>query len=253
MMKRFFSWRLAIAGVTFAVLALPAQAGLFDDEEARKAILDLRQKVDSQHQGLSEENAQLRRSMLELSNQIETLKSELANMRGQNEQFMREVSEMQRRQKDLAQGIDARMAKFEPLKVQVDGKDFQADPAEKRDYEAALATFRKGDFAAAEPEFVNFIRRNPQSGYVPSSLFWLGNAQYALRNYRDAITNFRNLYTQNPDHARAPESMLAMANCQIELKDNRGARATLDNLIRTYPQSEAAGTAKERLVRLPKQ
>jgi len=44
--------------------------------------------------------------------------------------------------------------------------------------------------------------------------------------------------------------MLAIANCQIELKDSRAARSTLESLIKTYPQSEAAQTGKERLARL---
>jgi TolA-binding protein len=81
-------------------------------------------------------------------------------------------------------------------------------------------------------------------------LFWLGNAQYANRDYRGAIGNFRALLTAAPDHPRAPEAVLSIANCQIELKDNTAARRTLDELVKTYPQSEAAGAAKERLARL---
>ncbi len=92
--------------------------------------------------------------------------------------------------------------------------------------------------------------RNPQSGYAPSALFWLGNAQYANRDYNGAITSFRALLTRAPDHVRAPEAVLSIANCQIELKDTRAARKTLDDLVKAYPQSEAAAAAKERLARL---
>ena len=81
-------------------------------------------------------------------------------------------------------------------------------------------------------------------------MLWLGNAQYATRNYKEAITNFRSLLTAAPNHARAPEAMLSIANCQIELKDTRAARTTLESLIKTYPQSEAAHAGKERLARL---
>ena len=83
-----------------------------------------------------------------------------------------------------------------------------------------------------------------------TALFWLGNSQYANRDYRGAIANFRELLATAPDHPRAPESLLSIANCQIELKDSAGARRTLDQLVKTYPQSEAAGAAKERLSRL---
>jgi TolA-binding protein len=81
-------------------------------------------------------------------------------------------------------------------------------------------------------------------------LLWLGNAQYATRNYKEAITNFRSLLTAAPNHPRAPEAMLSIANCQIELKDTRAARTTLESLLKTYPQSEAAQAGKERLARL---
>ena len=80
--------------------------------------------------------------------------------------------------------------------------------------------------------------------------FWLGNAQYATRDYKDAIQNFRALLAAAPQHARAPEAALSIANCQIELKETRGARKTLEDLMRAYPQSEAAVAAKERLSRL---
>ena len=253
-------WR-ALGLVSLALGAASANAGLFDDEEARKAILDLRQRVEvvrqeaaqATEQGASrasEENATLRRSLLELQNQIETLRSEIAKLRGMNEQLSRDLADMQRLQKDLVQGVDNRLRQFEPVKVSVDGREFLAEPAEKREFEAALAIFRKGDFAAAQPLFVDFLRRYAQSGYAGSALFWLGNAQYATRDYKEAVINFRSLIAREPGHLRAPESVLSIANCQIELKDVRAAKATLDDLIKAYPQSEAAAAAKDRLARL---
>ncbi len=238
-----------------------AAHALFNDDEARRAILDLRQRVETMRQEseqrsseqvnrLTEDNTQLRRSLLDLQTQIETLRAELARLVGQNEQLARDVAELQRLQKDVVLGLDERLRKFEPVKVTVDGREFMAEQAEKRDYEAALGVFRKGDFAAATEAFAGFIQRYPSSGYVPSGFFWLGNAQYATRDYKEAIQNFRNLLTQAPDHTRAPEAVLSIANCQVELKDTKAARKTLEDLIKAYPQSEAAAAAKQRLPRL---
>lgn len=238
-----------------------AQAGLFEDDEARKAILDLRQRVEAsrvdserrlseESRKSAEESAQLRRSMLELQNQIESLRSELSKARGQTEQLTRDVADMQRLQKDVAQSVDERLRNFEPAKVTIDGKEFTAEPMEKRDFEAALAIFRKGEFVLAQGAFGDFVKRYPKSGYTASALFWLGNAQYATRNYKDAVLNFRALLAQSPDHLRAPEAVLSIANCQVELKDLKGARKTLEELLKAYPQSEAAGAAKDRIARL---
>ena len=256
-----------------------AHAGLFDDEEARKAILDLRQRVEAGRQasesGLqrlmesqrenqneqlrrnSEESAQMRRSLLDLQNQIETLRAEVARLNGLNEQTNRSLSDLQLRQKDLAlgqqelvKGVDERVRQLEPVKVSVDGRDILVEPAERRAFDAALASFRSGDFVGAQSGFLALTSRYPKSGYMPSALFWLGNAQYATRDYKEAITNFRILLQAAPDHLRAPEALLSIANCQIELKDVRGARKSLEDLGKAYPQSEAAQAGKERLARL---
>ena len=251
----------ALAAAMLLALAGQASAGLFDDDEARRAILDLRtktetnrteleQKLQEENRRATEEAAQLRRSLLDLQNQLESLRAELAKQRGQDEQIARDVSELQRRQRDGLQGFEERLRKFEPATVSVDGREFQADPAEKRGFDESLAVFRKGDFAAAQNMFVDFLTRYPQTGYRPSALFWVGNAQYATKDYKDAITNFRALVSGTPDHVRAPEAVLAIANCQLELKDTKSARKTLEEVIKSYPTSEAAAAAKERLARI---
>lgn len=251
----------ALAFVGIALCVAPASAGLFDDEEARRAILDLRQRIETSSQASeqkisneskrsSDEAEQLRRSLIELQNQLEATRADVAKLRGQNEQIARDVAEMQRKQKDDAQQLNERFRKLEPQRVTQDGREFLAENAEKRDFEAALAVFRKGEFANAEVVFVDFINRYPQSGYRPSALFWLGNAQYATKDYKDALVNFRTLVSQTPDHIRTPEAMLAIANCQSEIKDVKGARKTLEELIANHPATEAAAAAKERLARL---
>jgi tol-pal system protein YbgF len=256
--------RYLLPAAVAVLTVLPAHAGLFEDDEARKAILDLRVKVDQQRASseavmlrqaddlrkAAEDNGLLRRSVLDLQSQIEALRGEIARLHGQGEQLTRELSELQRKQKDMTQGVDDRLRKFEPTKITLDGREFTAEPSETRDFEAALAVFRRGEFPAAQTAFTAFLKQYPQTGYRATALFWLGNAQYANRDYRGAIANFRMLLAQAPDHGRAPEAVLSIANCQIELKDNAGARKTLDELVKAYPQSEAAGAARERLARL---
>lgn len=237
-----------------------AHAGLFEDDEARRAILDLRQRVEQSNavikdsnaaiKGLADENGQLRRALLDLQGQIEALKAELSQGRGAQEQLARELSEVQMRQKDVVTGMDERLRRFEPLKVTLDGQEFMAEPSEKRDYDAAMETFRKGDFAAAQSALGQFVQRHRKSGYTPSALFWLGNAQYAVKDYKESMANFQQMLKSAPTHPRAPEAMLAISNVQIELKDLRGARKTMDELIKAYPASETAATARERLARL---
>jgi len=248
----------AAAGLALAALAAPsAHAGLFDDDEARRAILDIRQRIDQNNQKQTEANArlseqveQLKRSLLDLNNQLEQLRAENAKLRGTDEQLARDLSELQRKQKDIQSGVDDRMRRFEPQKVTLDGKEFSAEADEKKQYDDAMEALRRSDFQATANGLSTLRKRWPTSGYGESALFWLGNAQYGLRQYREAITSFRSLVSSNPDSPKAPEAMLAIANCQAELKDTKAARKTIDDLLKTYPKSEAAQAGRERLASL---
>ena len=232
----------AVALAAAMLVSVSAQAGLFEDDEARRAILELRERVERQGQEIQN----FQRGLLEQQNQFEALRAETARLRGEKEELTQEL----RRQQELSQGVDDRLKKFEPTKVKVDGVEFVADPAETKAYEDALAIFRKGEFGAASTAFNDFIKRNPKSGYALPSLFWLGNAQYANRNYTSAIGNFNALISKAPSHMRAADSMLSVGNCQLELKDIKAARKTFNDLVKAYPHTEAATAASERLAKL---
>ena len=54
---------------------------LFDDDQARQAILDLRTKTDS----LSSQLSAAQRTILDQSNRLDQLNQQVATLRGQNE------------------------------------------------------------------------------------------------------------------------------------------------------------------------
>jgi tol-pal system protein YbgF len=262
---RFVSMAGALA-LGFAA-AVPVQAqGLFDDKEARKAIVDLRGVVAANEEAtrgriaalegaqsqIVEQLAVIRRSLLDLNNQLEALRGEIAKLRGDHEQTGKDIAELQRRQQDVGVALDTRLRKLEPVKVALDGAEFMADPDEKRAYDEAIAIIRGGDFDKAVAAFGNFQRRYPGSPFTNSVRYWSANALYGKREYREAIAAYRAFVAAAPEHPRAAEALLALANSQAEMKDNRGARRTIEELMKTYPQSEAAAAGKERLATLPR-
>lgn len=250
----------ALAAAVLGAVA-PAHAGLFDDNEARKAILELRAKVDehdrqnvARQTELAEAVAVFKRSLLELNSQLESLRGELARLRGQDEQttaqmqqLAKDIAALQQRQKDMLAPLEERLGKLEPMTVKVDGKDAHVMPDEKKSFDEAMAVMRTGDFNAAVNAFERFQRRYPASAYVDVSNYWLGNAQYGRREYKEAIQALRNLLSSAPEHPRAAEALLLMANCQLELKDGKAARKTLEDLLKAFPNAEVAAAAKERL------
>ncbi len=234
-----------------------AQADMFPDNEARRAILDLRGQMAQNQQANQAQLAQqaqqiqqIRSSLLDLANQIEQLKTEIAQLRGQQDTTTRQlndtIAKVAASQKDLTQ----RMAPLEPVAVQIGGKSYTVQPAEKAAYEQALAAFRSSDFAGAGSQFKAFLAQYPSSPYASEAQYWLANSLYAQKQYRDAVSAFNGLINGYPGSSRIPESMLGLANCQVELREVRAARLTLQKLVKNYPQSEAAQAAKDRLAKL---
>ena len=251
-----------VAGVLLAPGLASAQ--LFGDDEARKAIIELRARVEADRRAndaqlqriaqdiarLGEESTPTRRGLLELSNQIETLRAEQARMRGQSEQLARDEAELQRQQKDVLAALNERLRQLEPSRVTLDGQEFRVKPEEKAEFEHAMEQVRKAAYEQAVPAFAAFLRRFPDSGYSSAALFWLGNAQYATSAFRDAIASYQRLLTLDPEHVRVPEARLAIAICLTVLKDNKSAKRTLEELVKLHPMTEAGATAKDRLSRM---
>jgi tol-pal system protein YbgF len=246
-----------LVALVLVACMLPAHAQLFADDDARKAIIELRARLAASEEQArtrqaesSEQLQTLRRSLLDMNSQLETMRAEIARLRGSNEQLARDVSELQRLQRDVALAVDERLRKVEPQKVSEDGREFSVDPEEKRQYDAAIALLRSGDFDKANQALIVFQARWPASGYGPSARYWQGNALYGKRDYREAIVAFRSFLARAPDSERASEALLAIANSQAEMKDRAGARKTLEELLVAYPKSEAAVAGKERLAAL---
>lgn len=248
MMKPTKSSLAAALLAAFAFLPLHAGAGVFDDDEARKAILDLRAKVDTLARDV---NARIdtksdKSSTLDLVSQNELTMQEIAKLRGQIEVLANDLANAQKRQKDFYVDLDARLRKLEPHEVNIDGKAAQVDPNEQQTYEAAMQLFKSGDYKTAGAALSEFVHRYPASGYAANAQYWLGNAYYAQRDCKNAIAAQLVVLKTYPDSPKAADAMLNIASCQTELKD-KAAKKTLQDLIKQYPDSSAAATAKERL------
>ena len=235
------TYRKAIATAFLAVTTiLPslATAGLFEDAEARKAIGELRQRLEAKAETAS---------LLELASQNEALRQEVSRLRGQVEVLTNELANAQQRQKDFYIELDNRLRKLEPQRAVIDGQPVTLSFAEQQAYDAALAQFKAGDYQAASKAFADFVARYPKSGYAASAQYLLGTSYYALREYQKAINAQMVVLNQYGKSARAPEAMLNIASCYMEKKDRKSAEKLLKKLIKLYPQSDAAKTAKERL------
>ena len=243
--------RLA-ALVLAAWMPLQAHAGLLDDDEARKAILDLRAKVDAIARDLNAriETKSDKTVQLDMLNQHEQTMQEIARLRGQIEVLANQITRAQEGQKQLYADLDSRIKKLEPQQETVDGQVAQVMPAEKTTYENATALFQSGDYKGAASALQEFVRRYPDSAYASNAQYWLGNAYYALGDYKKAIAAQEVVTSTYADSAKVPDAMLNIASSYALLKDSKNAKKALQQLVSKYPESSAAKTAKDRLASL---
>ena len=232
-----------------AWMPLQANAGILDDDEARRAILELRNKVDalSRDLGARIDTKSDKTAALDMVNQHEQTMQEIARLRGALEVLTNEVANVQKRQKDLYTDLDARIRKMEPRQVSIDGQEAAVAPSEQQTYDAAMVVFQSGDYKAAAAALLDFVKRHPQSAYAANAQYWLGNAYYAQRDYKNAIAAQEIVASTYNNSAKAPDAMLNIASSYTELKDKKNAKKALQQLVSKYPDSTAAQTAKDRL------
>ena len=228
--------------------AFPAQAGLFDDDEARRAILDIRARLDGLRRDL--DNKADKNSLLDAASQNEQLRQEVAKLRGQVEVLTNELASTQQRQKDFYVDLDTRVRKLEPQKLTVDGKETDVEPAEQKTYNAALAVYKSGDYKSAGVALADFLKRYPESGFAASAQYLLGTTFYAQHDYRSAIAAQQIVVKNFPQSPKAADALLNIASCFVELKDRPAAKKALETLVAQFPDSPAAQTGKERLATL---
>ena len=267
------------------VLAAPACAGLFDDEEARRQIAQQQQRLDdlrSQIDMVSGRIAKVEETLksqpvqpvLDLANQIEALREELRSLRGQIEVVNNNIDSASKRQRDMYVDLDTRLRRVEqaatavppaPINPAAPGTPGAANvpgaavapaataaptPEETRAYEAAQSQRRIGNYQGAIAAFQSFVAQHPKSSLAPRAQYWIGDSYFNLRDYKNAVASQQKLIATYGDSSSVPDALLNIASCQLEQGDAAAARKTMDGLVARFPSSEAAEKAKRCLATL---
>jgi tol-pal system protein YbgF len=206
---------------------------LFSDDEARKAILDLRKSLAT--------------TQLELQGQIEKLKADNAELRGKIEDLEKQSDDINSSQKTYYQDLDNRLGNFEPRTVTIEGVSGTVQPSEKKAYDDALKTFQAGNLKKAEEGFAAFTAKYPKSPYLPLALYWSGNSKYANKDYAGAMSQLQSLIKKYPSHPRVPAAMVTLGNSQLESGNKAAAKKTFSDIVAKYPDTEAAKDAQQLL------
>jgi tol-pal system protein YbgF len=244
-------WKAGFAALALAALAQHAGAALFDDEEARRRIAETNTRLSEVQRRLEERigalEAQLKSGgLVDLANQLESIRADVAKLRGQIEVLTHELAEAQKRQRDLYVDLDSRLRRIETAQA--------AAPA------ATAPPAAGGDAAApggvAAPGGAAMPGGSPgASGTLPPAT---GTAAGAARpadagaeqriydgalelfkrgDYPGAIAGFTSFVRAYPKSALAPSAQYWIGNAHFARRDYRAAITAQRTLIANYPDS----------------
>ena len=232
----------ALALVLLTLGTAPARAALFDDEEARRRIDAMNQRVTLLQKQMDERiaamEAQLKsQGLVELFNQIELLKADSARLRGQFEVIAHELDEAQKRQRDLYVDLDTRLRKIEAAAHPPAAADAAAAPVAAGAVAGAAAVPAAGAVQSAAPAAPTAVKpvapaADPaadQRAYDAAlDLFKAGN-------YAGAVNAFTAFVKTYPKSTLAASGQYWIGNAYFAQRDFKSAIAAQRQLIGTYP------------------
>lgn len=211
--------------ILLSCLAISQPAQAFADDDARKAIVELRQQIRT----LTEAN---QRARVQLADQIEALEQEVTRLRGDMEQLGRPSSGLG--SPGGTSGARAPNAK-------------SSDPREQSAFDQSIESFRKGQYKEATENLTAFLTLYPDSKLTPTAQFYLGSSRYASKDFKGAIVTLDAMVKRYPREARAPDALLMIAGSQFELNNRAASKATLQRIVQEYKGTPAAETAAKRI------
>jgi tol-pal system protein YbgF len=258
----------------------PSTNELFRKVEAQQQLVD---SINARL-GKLETSTQQNQQLLDLLQEVETLKAEVAKLRGQAEVQVHQLDTLGKRQNDLYIDLDQRITDLGKAGKPAEGTEVvpaaaasqpaapsvvpkadaavapkadvasgpattpKPDPAaESRAYEAALNLFRDANYAGAIASFRGFLKAYPDGELASNAQYWIGYSYYALKDYKSALAHQQKLVAAYPNSNKVPDSLLNIATNQIALDNLVDARKTLEELVAKYPDTNAATLAARRL------
>lgn len=124
---------------------------------------------------------------------------------------------------------------------------------EQRAYQSAFDTLKEGRYKKAKSELKSFLQNHPSSSFAGNAQYWLGEAHYVTREFKQGIEEFKRVLSSYPRSLKIPDAMLKLGYTYYELKQYDQAKILLQDLRNRYPKSTAFRLAGKRLDRIRKE
>jgi len=219
--------------------------------------------------------------MIELIKRVDRLQVEVQRLVGDMEVLTHELKGLQKRQRDVNSDLDNRLRNLEqslssqsmsqspggstsvpitPATGIVSGQGAganspqAADPLSEVDqnvarsaYERAFNMLKQGRYDLAISLFDAFLETYPNASYADNAQYWVGEANYAKRNFKEALAEFKKVIDLYPNSPKRADALLKMGYTYGELGDKRSALQTLNTIVKLFPDTTAARLAQKRI------
>ena len=229
-------------------------------------------------------------ALFKMVDEMDSLATEVRELRGQAEALSHRIEQMEERQRQLYLDADQRLRSLEsaapaqaaaqlpqpgalpgapaaPVQTATAGQPPPAtapatgtpdaagvDPfAEQQAYQSAFDLLKSGRYDDAAVAFQQFIADFPTGSYADNAQYWLGETFYITRRFEQAVQEFERLVSTHPTSQKLTHALLKIGYSHDELGNLEEAERVLSELIERHPQSAASGLARKRLVSIRRQ
>ena len=207
----------------------------------------------------------------DLTLQLDELRAENRQLRGQVEELGYKIEQLERKQRDIYLDIDQRLgapaggdapvtgAPLPPSAAAAAAGTSAPTPAAgvsrkqiDAEYQAAYALLspQQKRYEEAAKAFADFVAKYPQDELTPNAQYWLGEAYYVSQRNRDALQAFEAVVGKYPNSTKAPGALFKVGRLQQAAGNQDAARASYQRVVKDYPDAPAAGLARQKLQQL---
>lgn len=121
----------------------------------------------------------------------------------------------------------------------------QMHDTSRRLYDRIMTEFKHHEYEAALAGFRLFMELHSQSALAANAQYWIGECQYRMGRYRDALDSFYNVVMNYPLSPKLAASTLKLGQTYTKLGDHDNARVMFDRVVDQYPASSEAEVARK--------
>lgn len=212
----------------------------------------------------------------DLTLQLDEMRRENRQLRGEVENLGYEIEQLKRKQRDIYLDIDQRLSGLQPAagavpppaqaapaggtarpEAQVESRAPQTSASASREqiqaeYKAAydLLSPQQKRYTESAAAFTSFVDRYPDDELTPNAKYWLGEAYYVSQQNAKALQAFEKVVADHPGSTKAPGALFKIGRLQQVAGKAGAARAAFERVLKDYPNAPAAGLARQQLKKL---